>query len=485
MARLPNYDPAEHAPRPHDFFMTRREMLQRTGMGMGLTSLAMMLGGGLTGRTARAAATPGGGGVGSSAVGPVGSPSGPVGPHFAAKAKHVIHIFAGGGPSHVDTFDPKPALAKFEDKTLPGLNGLAYPSPFKFTKRGQSGMEVSELFPQLGDCVDDMCVIRSMWTDVPAHEPASRFMHTGSLQIPKPSLGSWVVYGLGSENENIPGFISLGGNTVYRQASFLPSLFQGVNVNYSTRLPLNQVLLNIRNPFTDAPDQRRQLDLARKLNALHSEKLHKEEQLEARIESFEMAFRMQTEATDAFDISKEPQNVRSMYGPSEMGAKMLVARRLVERGVRFVQVFAGGWDHHQNLEQNLQRKASEIDQPAAALLKDLKLRGLLDETLVIWGGEFGRTVTRDRGGAGQPGRDHNGRGFCSWMAGGGVKGGLAYGATDEFGDRAAVNRVHVHDLHATILALLGFDHKKLTYRYNGRDFRLTDNYGNVVRDVIA
>ena len=478
MARLPNFDPAEHTPRPQDFFMTRREMLQRTGMGMGLASLAMMLGESWLGRTARAAATPGGGGVGPMAVGPAG-------PHFAAKAKHVIHIFAGGGPSHVDTFDPKPSLAKYEDQTLPGLNGLAYPSPFKFTKRGKSGIEVSELFSQLGDCIDDMCVVRSMWTDVPAHEPASRFMHTGSLQIPKPSLGSWVVYGLGSENRNMPGFISLGGNATYRQASFLPSLYQGVNVNYSTRLPLNQVLLNISNPFTDATDQRRQLDLARKLNALHSEKLHKEEQLEARIESFEMGFRMQTEATDAFDISKEPANVRQLYGNSEMGAKMLVARRLVERGVRFVQVFAGGWDHHSNLEVNLRRSASLIDQPVAALLKDLKLRGLLDETLVVWGGEFGRTVVRDRNGSGQPGRDHNGRGFSTWLAGGGVKGGTVYGATDEFGDRATVNRVHVHDLHATILALLGFDHKRLTFRYNGRDFRLTDNFGQVVSDVIA
>ena len=476
MARLPNYDPAEHTPRLQDAFMTRREMLQRTGMGMGLASLGMMLGGGWVERAQAAAATQRG----------VAKPGlAAQGPHFAAKAKHVIHIFAGGGPSHVDTFDPKPALARYEDQTLPGLNGLAYPSPFKFAKHGQSGLEVSELFPKLATCVDDMCVIRSMWTDVPAHEPASRFMHTGSLQIPKPSIGSWVVYGLGSENQNIPGFISLGGNTVYRQASFLPSLYQGVNVNYSSRLPLNQVLLNISNPFTGSEAQRQQLDLARRLNALHSEKLHKEEQLEARIESFEMAFRMQTEATDAFDVSKEPAAVRQLYGPSEMGSKMLVARRLVERGVRFVQVFAGGCDHHQNLEQNLQRRSSEIDQPAAALLADLKQRGLLDETLVIWGGEFGRTVTRDRGGAGQPGRDHNGRGFCTWMAGGGVKGGLAYGATDEFGDRAAVNRVHVHDLHATILALLGFDHKKLTYRYNGRDFRLTDNYGNVVRDIIA
>jgi hypothetical protein len=471
MQKLPNYNPAEHMPRLDDFFMTRREALTRTGMGMGALMLATMLG---QNSASAAPAQPN-----------LKSPLAPRQPHFKTKAKHVIHIFAGGGPSHVDTWDPKPALAKYEDQVLPGLNGLAMPSPFEFKKMGQSGIEVSSIFPQLGTCVDDMCVIRSMWTDVPAHEPASKFMHTGSLQLQKPSLGSWVVYGLGTENQNMPGFISLGGKAEYRQAAFLPSLFQGVNVNYSTKLPLQQVLLNIHNQFTPSEDQRRQLDLARKLNTMHSEKLHKEEQLEARIESFEMAFRMQTEATDAFDISKEPQDVRSMYGNSETGAKLLVARRLVERGVRFVQVMAGGWDHHQNLEQNLSKKAGEIDGPAAALIHDLKKRGLLDDTLIIWGGEFGRTVTRDRGGNAQAGRDHNGRGFCTWMAGGGVKGGTVYGATDEFGARAAENRVHVHDLHATIMALLGFDHTKLTYRYNGRDFRLTDNFGNVVRDIIA
>jgi uncharacterized protein (DUF1501 family) len=283
----------------------------------------------------------------------------------------------------------------------------------------------------------------------------------------------------------MPGFITLGGKTDYRQAAFLPSLFQGSNVDYSTKLPLNQVLLNIRNPFTGEDGQRRQLDLAHKLNALYSEKVQKEEQLEARIESFEMAFRMQTEATEAFDITKEPKQVRDMYGPTETGARMLVARRLVERGVRFVQVFTGGWDTHSNVEVNVRKRAEDVDQPAAALLKDLKQRGMLDDTLVIWGGEFGRTVTRDSGGNAAPGRDHNGRGFCTWLAGGGVRGGLAYGATDEFGNRAVENRVHVHDLHATILALLGFDHKKLTYRYNGRDFRLTDNFGNVVQDIIA
>ncbi len=477
MARLPNYDPAEHMIPLEQLAMTRREMLRKSGMGMGALSLGMLLGSTLKGSTAQAAE------VVQQAL--KASPLAPKHPPLPCKAQHVIHIFAGGAPSHVDTFDPKPTLARFEDKTLPGLTGVAFPSPFKFSKYGKAGIEVSEVFSKLGECVDDMCIIRSMWTDVPAHDPASRFMHTGSLQLPKPSLGSWVLYGLGTENQNMPGFIALGGKEEYRQAAFLPSLYQGAEVNYNSKLPLNQILLNIKSSFAKEDDQRRQLDLAHKLDAMYSQKLQKEEQLDARIESFEMAFRMQTEATDAFDITKEPQNVRDLYGSGENGAKLLVARRLVERGVRFVQVFTGGWDHHSNLEVNLRKRAEDIDQAAAGLLKDLKQRGLLDKTLVIWGGEFGRTVTRDGGGSTSPGRDHNGRGFCTWMAGGGVKGGTTYGATDDFGDRAVENRVHVHDLHATILALLGFDHTKLTYRYNGRDFRLTDNYGNVVKDIIA
>jgi uncharacterized protein (DUF1501 family) len=250
-------------------------------------------------------------------------------------------------------------------------------------------------------------------------------------------------------------------------------------------MKLDEVLLNIRNQFTPMERQRRQLDLVHQLNDMHSKALQKDQQLEARIEAFEMAFKMQTEATDAFDIKKEPEEIKEMYGKSEMGARLLVARRLVERGVRFIQVNAGGWDHHNKLDENLSRQATEIDGPAAALLKDLKQRGMLDSTLVIWGGEFGRTIVKDRNGNDFPGRDHNGRGFCAWMAGGGVKGGTVYGATDEFGARAAENKVHVHDLHATILALLGFDHEKLTYRYNGRDFRLTDNYGKVVKEIIS
>jgi hypothetical protein len=471
MNPIPNYNPLEHLP---ILCTSRREFLEKTGMGYGALCMASILGTAMSGREAHAAIT-----------GQVKGPLAPKQPHFPVKAKHVIHIFASGGPSHVDTWDPKPMLEKHADQQVPGTNGLAMPSPFKFTKHGQSGIDVSEVFPELAEHVDKMAVVRSLWTDIPAHEVAQRFMNTGSLQLPKPSWGSWVLYGLGTDNQNMPGFITLGGKPEWRQASFLPGVYQGVNVNYNPRMKLDEVLLNIRNQFVGTNVQRAQLDLAQKLNSAHSARLQRDEQLESRIEAFEMAFKMQTEATDAFDVSKEPQAMRDLYGMTDMGAKMLVARRLVERGVRFVQVEHGGWDHHQQLDQNMRRKAGEIDSPAAALLTDLKQRGLLDETLVIWGGEFGRTVTRDRNGNDVPGRDHNGRAMVTWLAGGGVKGGTIYGATDEFGARAAVDKVHVHDLHATVLHLLGFDHTKLTYRYNGRDFRFTDNYGNVVKNIIA
>ena len=472
MNSIPNYNPLEHLP---VLCTTRREFLERTGMGYGAMCLASVLGAGLfTGSRAEAA-------VAGKAAGPLA----PKQPHFPVKAKHVIHIFASGGPSHVDTWDPKPMLEKIGDGNVPGTNGIAFPSPFKFEKKGKSGIEVSEVFPKLGEHVDEMAVIRSLWTDIPAHEVAQRFMNTGALQLPKPSWGSWVLYGLGTDNQNMPGFITLGGKPEWRQASFLPGTFQGVNVNFSPKMRLEEVLLNIHNQFVGSNVQRSQLDLAQKLNQVHASSLQRDEQLESRIEAFEMAFKMQTEATDAFDITKEPQSARELYGPTDIGAKLLVARRLVERGVRFVQVEHGGWDHHNQLDQSMRRKAGEIDGPAAALLTDLKQRGLLDSTLVIWGGEFGRTVTRDKNGNDVPGRDHNGRAMVTWLAGGGVKGGTIYGATDEFGSRAAENKVHIHDLHATVLALLGFDHKKLTYRYNGRDFRFTDNFGTVVRDVIA
>ena len=463
----------EHTPSLDDLIFTKRDFLIRTGMGFGAMSLASMFG-----------VNPflPGGAHAATLTSPLASKQ----PHFKAKAKSVIHIFAEGGPSQVDTWDPKPTLSQYNEKTIPGHDGLAFGSPFKFEKKGKSGIECSEVFPKLSECIDDMAIIRSLWTDIPAHEVAQRFMNTGSLQLPKPSVGSWVVYGLGTENQNMPGFITIGSKPEWRQASFLPGVYQGVNVNYSRNMNLDDVILNIRSQFSPMERQRRQLDLVRKLNEMHAKELQHDVQLEARIEAFEIAFRMQTEATDAFDITKEPDEIKELYGRSDLAAKLLVARRLVERGVRFVQVNAGGWDHHGGLETALRGQAGNVDVPAAALIKDLKQRGLLDSTLVMWGGEFGRTVTKDRNGNnGTPGRDHNGRAMVAWMAGGGVKGGTVYGATDEFGARAEVNKVHIHDLHATLLALLGFDHTKLTYRYNGRDFRLTDNYGQVVKEVIA
>lgn len=330
-----------------------------------------------------------------------------------------------------------------------------------------------------------------MHTDIPAHEIATVMMNTGSRQLAKPCLGSWAVYGLGSENQNMPGFISLrnggglpGGGTQNWGSAFLPGVYQGTSVNTQAS-SVEEMIQNIKNPYVSQKEQRRQLDLIHQLNELHSQNSQKDAQLEARIEAYEIAFKMQAAASDAFDYRKESAETQELYGKSGQGKQLLIARRLLERGVRFVQVWAGGWDHHQDIETRLPERARDIDQPLGALLTDLKQRGLLDSTLVIWGGEFGRTPTRDRNGNDNPGRDHNAKAFSIWMAGGGVKGGTIHGSTDEFGGKAVENPVHVHDLHATILALLGFDHKKLTYRYNGRDFRLTDVAGNVVQSVIA
>ena len=446
---------------------SRREFLARFGMGLGALGLTNLLSAEL-----RAA------GQGKQ-------------PHFAARARHVIHIFAQGAPSQVDTWDPKPALAKLDGRPLPGLNGVALASPYTFSRHGQSGIEVSEVFPALATHVDDMAVIRSLQTDIPAHDVATVMMNTGSPRTIKPSLGSWVLYGLGSLNENMPGFISLRpdggsppGGAINWGSAFLPGDLQATGINTSTPT-VDGMIQNIRNEYFSRQEQRRELDLVQKLNAMHSQTLQQDPQLEARIKSFEMAYRMQMEATDAFDLGKEPQNIRTLYGDTPQGRQLLIARRLVERGVRFVQVWAGGWDHHEDIDTRLRDSAAEIDTAAAALLTDLKQRGLLDSTLVIWGGEFGRTVTRDRNGNDNPGRDHNNKAGCLWLAGGGVKRGTVYGATDEFGAAVVRDKVHVHDLHATILHLLGFDHTKLTYRYNGRDFRLTDNFGTVVQGVLA
>jgi hypothetical protein len=469
--------------------LTRRELLRRCTWGLGLLGLADLL---CTEEARSAPRT-------------LLNPLAPKAPHFPAKAKHVIHLFMNGGPSHVDTFDPKPALARYAGRALPMPNlrterrtGAAFPSPFRFRRCGQAGIEVSDIFPHIGSCIDDICVIRSMYADVPNHEPSLMLMNCGEARQIRPSLGSWVTYGLGTENQNLPGFIVLcpGGYPIQEtqnwQSAFLPGVYQGTYIN-SQHTRLEELIENIRNPALSVRQQQTQLELLRQLNEHHRQSRPEDAHLEARIQSFELAYRMQREAEEAFDLSREPRYIREMYGPGVQGRQMLIARRLVERGVRFVQVWHGAgqpWDSHDDLEVNHRRLARECDQAIAALLRDLKQRGLLDETLVIWGGEFGRTPTVElpTPGANQGrvnGRDHNHWGFTVWLAGGGVKGGYVYGATDEFGFRAVENPVHVHDLHATILWLLGFDHERLTYRYAGRDFRLTDVSGRVIRDILA
>ncbi|MSU22505.1 MAG: DUF1501 domain-containing protein [Opitutus sp.] len=408
--------------------------------------------------------------------------------HFPGKARAVIHIFAQGAPSHVDTWDPKPTLTRMNGKTI--ADGIAMGSPFKFSKYGQSGLEISDLFAKTAAHADDLAVIRSMWTDIPAHEVATVFMNTGSLRIAKPSLGSWLIYGLGTENQNLPGFIALrggglppGGSTNY-QAAFLPGVFQGTSIN-TTAPSVPLMIQNIRNTYVGKAEQRRQLNFIHQLNEIHAQNLQRDAALETRLESYEIAFRMQAESLDAFDINRESEETRAAYGKSEQGKQLLIARRLIERGVRVVQVWHQGWDHHQQLQTRLTQKAGEVDQPLAALLADLKQRGLLDSTLVVWGGEFGRKPTKDKNGYDDPGRDHNAKAFSVVLAGGGVKGGTIHGATDEFGGAAVQDKVHVHDLHATILHALGLDHTKLTYRFNGRDFRLTDVAGLVVKPIFA
>jgi len=473
--------------------VSRRDLLTRAGVGMGLLGLTQVLQ-----QTGLMAAEAKPGGVDSA------NPLAVKLPHFAAKAKRVIHLFANGGPSQVDTFDPKPLLAKYAGKELPMANlkterrtGAALPSPFRFERRGKSGIEVSELFAKTAAHIDDLCVIRSMYADVPNHEPSFLLMNTGESRLVRPSLGSWLTYGLGTENQNLPGFVAMcpGGMPLMEsqnwQAGFLPGVFQGTYVD-SAQQDIEKLIEHIR---AKAPpeQQRKQLDLLKKMNEAHRSARAADPLLEARIQSFELAYRMQFEATDAFDVSKETKEVRDSYGPGAQARSLLVARRLVERGVRFVQVSHAPvqpWDSHDDLEKEHRRLAREIDQPIAALLSDLKRLGLFEDTLVIWGGEFGRTpvveLPTPGSNAGKVnGRDHNHHGFSLWMAGGGVKGGTVVGATDEFGFKAVENRIHPHDLHATILHLMGFNHEKFTYRYAGRDFRLTDVHGRVVKEVLA
>jgi hypothetical protein len=463
---------------------TRREALRRFANGFGMVALS-----GLLAEEARAA-----GHINPLTVRP---------PQFRAKAKRVIFLFMSGGPSHVDTFDPKPALAKHNGKPLPFAmprlvrtkTGNLLQSPFRFRKHGRAGTEVSDLFPQVASCIDDLCVIRSMVADNINHNGACLQMNTGEQAFSRPSMGSWLLYGLGSENQNLPGFVVISPAQPAQGAplwssSFLPAAYQGTLVS-----DLANPIDNLRNAKLPPSRQKDQLDTLRQLNELHRQGREDDSRLAARISSFELAFRMQREAPEAFNLAAESRATRRLYGLHEtttevFGKQCLMARRLVERGVRFVQVYHTQtskrsscqlWDQHGGLRTELPNNCAATDRPIAGLLQDLKARGLLEDTLVIWGGEFGRTPTAE----GNDGREHHPFGFTMWLAGGGVKGGIVHGATDEYGWHAVRDKVHVHDLHATVLHLMGIDHEKLTYRHAGRDYRLTDVFGNVVKGILV
>ena len=458
---------------------SRRDLLKAMGSGFGMTSLSSLL-----------------------AAAPAASrnPLDVKAPHFAARAKHVIYLFLNGGPSQVDTFDPKPQLTRFHGTLAPAGNlkterktGTLLKSPFEFRRCAKSGLELSEIFPNLGRSADELCVIRSMYTERPNHEPSLLMLNAGHVLPGHPSLGSWLTYGLGTINQNLPGFVVMcpGLPVIGPQlwtSAYLPSIHQGVHLPNNETEP-EKLIQHLRNRKTAPAEQRRQLDLLGELNRIHMAREGDDPQLEGRIQSMEIAYRMQTEAMEAFDLSKEPEAVRARYGEGDFNRGCLIARRLVERGVRMVQVYYGNsqpWDTHDDI-MDLRKLARASDSGMGALLEDLKSSGLLQETIVIIGGEFGRTPSVEVSGLVrlQNGRDHNNHGFSLALAGGGIKGGLAYGATDDFGFKAVENRVHPHDLHATILHQLGLDHTKLTYRYSGRDFRLTDVAGTVVKDILA
>ncbi|MGN6385692.1 MAG: DUF1501 domain-containing protein [Verrucomicrobiota bacterium] len=469
-----------------DRTISRRRMLREAGSGFGLLGLASLL--------AENVST-----FGESTADPLALRP----PQFPAKAKRVIFLFMSGGPSHVDTFDPKPRLIKDNGKPLPfdkpklerTKTGNLLQSPWKFNRHGQCGTEISELFPHLARRADDLCVIRSMVADNINHNGACLQMNTGEQAFSRPSLGSWLTYGLGTENRNLPGFIVISPSQPAQGAplwssSFLPASYQGTLVS-----DLKNPIANLSNDRFSTLEQRRQLDLLKELNELHRDQREEDSRLSARIESFELAFRMQMQAPEAFDVERESSETKKLYGIGESATDIfakqcLMARRLTERGVRMVQVYHTQtvkrsscqlWDQHGGLREELPNNCAAIDKPVAGLIHDLKARGLLDETLVVWGGEFGRTPTAE----GTNGREHHPFGFSMWLAGGGIRGGLVHGATDEFGWHAIENKVHVHDLHATILHLMGIDHEKLTYRYSGRDFRLTDVAGRVVTEILA
>ncbi len=449
--------------------LTRRQMIQSLGGGFGALGLAGIF-------SAEAASAPAARGR-----------------HFRPRAKRIIHLFMNGGPFGPDTLDPKPDINRFAGQRPDAVNlrtenqtGGLMPVPFKYQRHGKSGLEISELLPYLATCADDLCVLRSVYTDNPNHGPALFLMNCGSTTQARPSLGAWLSYGLGTDNANLPAFVVLCPGRPVRftelwTSGFLSADHQGTYLNHSDLDP-RKMLPYLRNSALSLEAQRRQLDLMRRLNENHLGERGQDHALEARLRSMETAFRMQTAALDAFDIRREPQALRDEYGAGHFAHACLMARRLTEQGVRMVQVYYGNgqpWDTHRNHNETTRKLCQDIDRPIAALLTDLKRRGLLDETLVICGGEFGRTPTSESG----DGRDHNHWGFTLWLAGGGVKGGTAYGKTDDFGFRAVDDKVHIHDLHATILALMGIDHEKLTFRLAGRDFRLTDVHGEVIREI--
>jgi Protein of unknown function (DUF1501) len=437
--------------------MNRRDLLKSLSCGFGYAAFA--------GLTAEAAPTK-------------GTPLAPRAPHFPAKAKRVIFLYMQGAPSQHETFDYNPEL------TAAAASGNVMAPAFKFQKCGQSGLPISELFPNLGKQADELCLLNGMTTDSPAHPQATIELHTGSFNFVRPSMGAWVVYGLGTENQDLPGFITinpngLGGSQNYGSA-FLPATYQGTP--YQTR---TGKLPNIANPDLPADAQRKQIDLIQSLNKDYLHKATVDPEVEGVIQSYEMAFRMQSSVPGILDIKGESEATKKMYGldqtaTRDFGTQCLLARRMAEAGVRFIEVSHGNWDHHNNLRTRITQTSREIDQPIAALIEDLKQRGLLKDTLLVWGGEFGRTTTGQNG----DGRNHNNRGFTMWMAGGGIKGGMRYGATDAVTGSAVTGKVHLHDMHATVLNQLGLDHTKLTYRYGGRDFRLTDVHGNVVKDIL-
>ncbi len=467
--------------RPH----SRREMLRSSSVGFGSLALAGLL------ADQRAQGSP---------THAENSPLAPRRPHFAAKAKRVIFMFMHGGPSQVDTFDYKPELQKQHGKpfaydkprVVSSKTGNLLASPFKFKQCGESGIHISEIFPHVGQCADDICFINSMHGSNSRHGSALLELHTGSDTFIRPSMGSWITYGLGSENQDLPGFITIcptlghSGSNAWSSA-FLPAHYAGTPIGFSSTKAEEAKIRYIKNSSMAEVRQRRELDLLRQLNQYHLEKSGPDDNLESRIESFELAFRMQTAAPEIQDLSSETETTKELYGINDaktknFGIQCLMARRFAEAGVRFLQVtHSYKWDAHGEVEKNHRRNAEEVDKPIAALIQDLKQRGLLEDTLLLWGGEFGRTPVTQ----GSNGRDHNNVGYTMFLAGGGVQGGMRYGATDEFGYFAAQDKVHLHDLHATILHLMGLDHERLTYNFAGRDFRLTDVKGQVAHGLIA